>query len=243
MSADAVSALIIGNEVLTAKVTEANGAHLISRLRERGVTLVGVHFIRDEVDEIVEQLMACRRRARFVITSGGVGPTHDDVTVRSVARALRRSIVMVPEIEAKLRAHYGDAVKPAALRMAEAPEGSRLVRCEDARFPVLECDGVYMLPGVPQLFKVQLEAVLPELPGAPVTLRQLFLNARESELAAVLDAAAIKRPHVAFGSYPTWGEGVEYQVKLTIEHTDAREADAAAEELKAALKQHLVREG
>ncbi len=243
MSAPAVSALIIGNEVLTAKVTEANGAHLIRRLRERGVPLQSVHFVRDEVDEIIEQLVLCRRRARYVITSGGVGPTHDDVTVRAVARALRREVVRLPEMEARLRSFYGArAMPPEALRMAEAPAGSRLIACDDTRFPVLACDDTYLLPGVPALFRVQLEAVLPTLPGVPQVLRQLFLDARESEIAAALDAVALGRPQVAIGSYPTWGDQADHLVKLTVEHPDAREVEAAVAELRAALGRFIIRE-
>ena len=241
---NAVSAVIIGNEVLTAKVTEANAALLIRRFRERGVELASVHFIRDEVDEIVEQLTACRRRAKFIITSGGVGPTHDDVTVRAVSLALKREVVRLPEMEARIRSFFETrgAVPPEALRMAEAPSGSRLLPSEDIRFPVLACDGIYMLPGVPQLFRVHLETVLKELPGKPVVLRQLFLDASESEIAATLDAVAMSKPHVAIGSYPT-SDNADYRVKLTVEHVDAAEVDAVTDALKSSLAKFIVREG
>lgn len=240
-----VAAVIIGNEVLTAKVTEANGAHLIRRLRERGVALDSVHLVRDDVDDIVEQLAACRRRARFVITSGGVGPTHDDVTVRAVALALQRPVVRLPEMEARVRSYYGDRpVPPAALRMAEAPGGSELIPSGDARFPVLACDGVFMLPGVPQLFRVQLEAVLPRLPGVPVCLRQLYLSRSEADIAAALDAVALANPQVAIGSYPTWGEEADHKVRLTIEHLDPGRVEAAVAELRARLPAGaILREG
>lgn len=240
-----VAAVIIGNEVLTAKVTEANGAHLIRRLRERGVELDAVHLVRDDVDDIVEQLTACRRRARYVITSGGVGPTHDDVTVRAVALALQRPVVRLPEMEARIRGYYGDRPVPAeALRMAEAPAGSELLASTDARFPVLGCDGVFMLPGVPQLFRVQLEAVLPRLPGAPVCLRQLFLDRSEADIAAALDAVALANPAVAIGSYPTWGEEADHKVRLTVEHADAAQVEAAVEELRRRLPAGaILREG
>ena len=98
MTSSAVSAVIIGNEVLTAKVVEANGTHLIRRLRERGIELNSVHMVRDEIDDLVEILAACRRKTKFIITSGGVGPTHDDVTVRAVALTLQRSVVRLPEM-------------------------------------------------------------------------------------------------------------------------------------------------
>lgn len=222
MNPRAVCAVIIGNEVLTAKVTEANGALLVKRLRERGIELNSVHLVRDDVDEIVEQLLACRRRARFVITSGGVGPTHDDVTVRAVALALGRPVVRLPELEARIRGYYGDQPVPAeALRMAESPEGGTLVPSHDPRFPVLECDGVFMLPGVPQLFKVHLEAVLDHLPGQPRAMGQLFLSVGEPEIAARLDRIALERPQVAIGSYPVWGDGHDHRVRLTVEHDSA----------------------
>lgn len=236
MNPRAVSAVIIGNEVLTAKVTEANGTHLIRRLRERGVELSSVHFVRDEVDDLVEQLAACRRKTRFIITSGGVGPTHDDVTVRAVALTLQRPVVRLPEMEQRIRSYYADRQVPAeALRMAEAPEGSTLLPSDDLRFPVLECDGVFMLPGVPQLFKVQLEAVLLKLPGKPGVLRQLYLSVGEAEIAAALDAVAKKWPHVAMGSYPTWGDSADHRVRLTIEHESAAVVDETVAALEAAL--------
>ncbi len=236
MNPRAVSAVIIGNEVLTAKVTEAYGALLIRRCRERGVELQSVHVIRDEVDDIVEQLVACRRKARFIITSGGVGPTHDDVTVRAVALTLQRPVIRLPELEARIRGYYGERPVPAeALRMSEAPAGATLIPTEEGHFPVLECDGVFMLPGVPQLFRMHLEAVLAGLPGTPGSMRQLFLNVGEADIAAALDAVACARPHVALGSYPTWGEGVDHKVRLTIEHESADETAAALDALKAAL--------
>jgi len=236
MNAQAVSALIIGNEVLTAKVTEANGSLLIRRCRERGTELHSVHLVRDDVDDIVEQLVACRRHTRYVITSGGVGPTHDDVTVRAVALALRRPVIRLPEMEERIRGFYGDRPVPAeALRMAEAPAGATLIPSDDVRFPVLECDGVFVLPGVPQLFRVHLEAVLARLPGKPLSMRQLFLRAGEPDIAAALDAIALARPHVALGSYPTWGDGLDYRVRLTIEHESADETAATLEALKQAI--------
>lgn len=231
-----LSALIIGNEVLSAKVAEANGAHLIRRCRERGVEVQAVYFVRDDVDAIVEAIQLARRRAKFLVTSGGVGPTHDDVTVRAVALALAREVVRLPEMEQRIRAYYGERPVPAeALRMAEGPAGSTLLPSEDIRFPVLECDRVFMLPGVPQLFKVQFEAVLERIPGQPLSLRQLFLSVSEADIAAALDAVALARPSVAIGSYPTWDDTADHRVKLTIEHASAAETASTVAELRKTL--------
>ncbi|MFT3708008.1 MAG: molybdopterin-binding protein [Archangium sp.] len=231
-----LSALIIGNEVLSAKVAEANGAHVLRRCRERGVEVQSVHFVRDDVDAIVEAIQLARRRAKFLVTSGGVGPTHDDVTVRAVALALARDVVRLPEMEQRIRAYYGERPVPAeALRMAEGPAGSTLLPSEDIRFPVLECDRVFMLPGVPQLFKVQFEAVLERIPGQPLSLRQLFLRVGEADIAAALDAVALARPSVAIGSYPTWDDAADHRVKLTIEHASAAETASTVAELRKTL--------
>jgi molybdenum cofactor synthesis domain-containing protein len=241
MRAPVAAALIIGNEVLTAKVEEANGAHLIRRLREHGLPLCSVHVVPDDVDAIVEALALARRRARWVFTSGGIGPTHDDVTVRAVALALGRRVVVLPEMEALLTRAWGKkAPSSEAWRLAEAPEGSRLLHGAQSRFPVLACDDVYLLPGVPELFRAQLELCLAELPGAPVQVRELFLSVGEPEIAHALDAVALALPHVAIGSYPTWGDGAAYRVKLTVEHVDAAVVTAAVERLVRELPEGCV---
>ncbi len=229
------AAVVIGNEVLTAKVTEANGAWLIQRLRERGVLLQSVHFVLDDVDAIVEAVAAARRRAQWVLTSGGIGPTHDDVTVRAVGLALGRKVVRLPEMEALVREHYGAGITPEALRLAEAPEGSELVHQPQARYPVLVCDHVYMLPGVPQLFRLQLETVLARFEGRPGHLTVLYLGAVEAEIAGALDRIALDMPEVAIGSYPNFDPDAGYRVKLTVEHADEAPVARAIARLEAEL--------
>src|SRR5215472_13823449 len=110
--------VVIGNEVLSAKVQEQNGAHLIKRLRERGVPLRCLVIVLDEIDAIVEAVAAARRSAKYVITSGGIGPTHDDVTVRAVALALGRKVVRAGWLEERIREYYGGRTTREALRLA-----------------------------------------------------------------------------------------------------------------------------
>ena len=227
-----LAALIIGNEVLSAKVTEANGALLIQRCREVGVAVTSVHLVLDDIDAIIEALMLAKRRSRWVITSGGIGPTHDDVTVRAVALSLGRRVVQIPEMTQMIRAAYdGEVVPAAAMRLSEGPEGSRLHADPTLRFPVLECENIFMLPGVPQLFRLQLEVVLRGLEGSPVSLRTMYLNASESDIAAVLDRVALARPDVSIGSYPTFDPADEYRVKLTIEHAELEQVMQVVERL------------
>lgn len=224
------AAVIIGNEVLSAKVQDQNGALLIRRLREHGIPLRSLAVVLDEVDAIVDAVARARRTARYVFTSGGIGPTHDDVTVRSVALALGRPVVRLPEMEALVRHHYGERVGPGALRLADAPEGTELWAQEGTWYPVLTCDGVFMLPGVPQLFRLQLETVLARLERAPVHLRCIYLSSAETDIAEALDRVALAMPHVAIGSYPSF-DSAGHRVKLTIEALDGAPVEEAVARL------------
>ncbi len=229
------AAVIIGNEVLSGKVQELNGTHLIRRLRERGIALRWLTIVPDEVDPIVEAVSHARWVARYVFTSGGIGPTHDDVTVRAVALALGRRVVRIPKLEALVRGPDQQPVTAEALRLAETPEGTELLWREGIWYPVLHCENVYLLPGVPQLFKLQLETVLATLEGSPMRLRCLYLSLGETEIAHVLDRIAISMPQVAIGSYPEFDRAAGYRVKLTVENSEIELVDAAVARLRSEL--------
>lgn len=229
------AAVIIGNEVLSAKIRDANGALLIERLRACGIPLRAVEMVPDDVDVIVDAVTRARKRATHVFTSGGIGPTHDDVTVRAVALALGRRVVRLPEMEALVRKHYQANPTDEALRLAEAPEGTELWPQEGVWFPVLTCERIYMLPGVPQLFRIQLETVLRRIEHGTVVLRQLYLSAREPEIAKVLDAIALATPEVAIGSYPNFDRSLGYAVKVTVEHAEAGPVEKVMARLVAEL--------
>jgi molybdenum cofactor synthesis domain-containing protein len=240
-ASDRAAGLVIGNEVLSARVKERNGALLIERLRARGIPLTGLSIVPDEVDAIVEAFLLARRRARFIFTSGGIGPTHDDVTVRAVALAMNRPVVQLPELVASLtRAFSGRPVPAEALRLAEAPEGSRLIHGPRLEYPALACDDVYLLPGVPELFEAQLETVLDGFAARPVVTRSVFLDAHEHEVAPVLDAAALAVPEVEIGSYPTFDPKAGYRVKVTVEHAERARVDAMVERLVRELPARVV---
>jgi molybdenum cofactor synthesis domain-containing protein len=219
MERTGAAAIIIGNEVLTAKVVDTNGPHLIRRLRETGISLRSVEIVPDDVDAIVDAVARARARAAYVFTSGGIGPTHDDVTVRAVALALGRQVVRLPEMVALIRKR-SEFLTDEAMRLADAPEGAVLLPQEGTWFPVLTVDNIFLLPGVPQLFKLQLETVLTRLRGTPMHLRCLYLRLGESAIAAVLDRVALDMPHVAIGSYPVFDAALDYRVKVTIEASE-----------------------
>jgi molybdenum cofactor synthesis domain-containing protein len=235
MEQSGASAVIIGNEVLNAQVADENGAHLVRRLRVRGIALRSLTIVPDEVDAIVDAVVRARARARWVFTSGGIGPTHDDVTVRAVALALGRRVVRLPEMLALLERNYAELQSPEALRLAEAPEGTRLLHQDGSWYPVLACENVFLLPGVPPLFQRQLESVLETLPGSPLFVRALYLSRGEAEIAAALDRVALQMPGVDIGSYPQFGPHIDHRVRVTVEAAEQALVDAAVARLEREL--------
>lgn len=197
------AALVIGDEILSGKVAEANLAVLIPALRRRGVRLRRVAMVGDEVAAIAAEVAACAASHDVVITSGGIGPTHDDLTVTGVARAFGLPLVRSAELEAIVRERWGKEVNEAALRMADVPAGARLIPSEDGLLPLVVVRNVYLLPGVPSLFERKLAVLLGELgEHSPPFSLTLTVSRQETAIAATLDAVAAAFPEVKIGSYP-----------------------------------------
>jgi len=226
--------VIIGNEILSGKTEDTNSRFLIQELRELGVRLMRMHVVLDDADEIAAVVEACARRYDLVFTSGGVGPTHDDVTMLGVARAFGRPLVRHPELERQLRHFYGAEVTERNLQMAELPEGAELVGVGTMVWPIVVVGHVYVLPGVPQLLRRKFFAIRERFRGQPFHVRVVYSNADEGMLAGDLDAVVADFPDVEIGSYPRLIGGT-WQVKVTFESRDATRADAAQQALLARL--------
>jgi molybdenum cofactor synthesis domain-containing protein len=237
--ARSAAALIIGNEVLSGKVRDENGPYLVEALRRRGVELSRLYVVPDEPDAIVEALAALRPRAEVIFTSGGLGPTHDDVTVPAVARFLGRRVVRHAAMEALVRRHWGDAATPEAMRLADAPEGAVFFEAPGLWLPVLTVEELVLLPGIPRLFRMQLDAIADRFGDQPFHLRCLYLSVYEELIAGALSGVAARHPEVAIGSYPVLGE--DYKVKLTIESRRPERVEAAVEELLRVLPPEAIR--
>lgn len=234
--------LVIGNEVLSAKVTDENGPFLARRLRELGVRLASIQTVPDEEEEIGAALQRVRARHTWIFTTGGVGPTHDDVTLAAVARALGRKVIRDPRLEETLRAihrrhHAGEELPGEALRMADVPEGTRLEG--DPEYPTLVVENVVMLPGVPQFCRFQFERIAGTLAAPPFHLACLYLRVGEGPIAALLDRVVASHPEVEIGSYPRF-DGADHRVKLTVESKDEGKVLRARDALLAALPPGVV---
>lgn len=240
---DTAAAVIIGNEILSGKIVDENGPHLLRTMRELGVETRRVEVVPDEIDLIVDALHRCLHSAAHVFTSGGVGPTHDDVTIEAVARALGVRVVRHPELESLLRGFYGEKINDARLRLAEIPEGAELLwgDGQTLRYPAVLARNVLVLPGVPLLFRDKLDQVRERYRAEPISLQNLFLSEGEGAIAALLIEATDRFPHVAIGSYPRFDE-TDHKVKVTIESRDESAVEACTRFLRARLGTAVLRE-
>lgn len=231
--------LVVGNEILTGKVEETNGVWLAKQLYELGVTLKRIQVVPDEIDAIAEGVRSLRSVADTVFTSGGVGPTHDDVTVHGIAKALGREVVRVESIANLLKKYYGDKCNDDVLRMAEAPAGFELIECADRHWPVLAVENVVILPGVPEIFRRKFHSIRERFRSTPFAMEILHTSLDEGLLATHLNKIAALYPAVAIGSYPQFTDP-SWKVRVTLESKDAKAVEAATRELKSALGDTFV---
>ncbi len=231
--------LIIGDEVLSSKVADQNGPFLLQSLRAHGVQVVEMRVVGDRVEAIVEALRALKERATYVFTTGGIGPTHDDVTLAAVALAFGRRVVHHGELLARLHARFGAELSPARARFAEIPEGAHVVLGPEDLVPVISIANVFVFPGVPSLMRACFARVVDTLEGAPFYSAAVFLSASESEIAASLTLVQQAHPEVAIGSYPRFDQA-SYRVKVTLDARDHHALDRASRDLSAALKPEWV---
>lgn len=229
------AALVIGNELLSGKVEEANVAVLARALRGLGVQLERVVMVPDEVDLIAHEVKELSSRYDFLFTSGGVGPTHDDVTVEGVAKAFGTNVVESSELARMLREHYGDRCTDGHLRMALVPEGASLEVSKEVRWPTIRYANTWLLPGVPEIFRMKLPVAVARI-GADVAFvsRAVFTKMDEGDLRPLLDAVVARFPDVGVGSYPKWQDPT-YRTKLTFDGRDVARVDAAKDAFLALL--------
>src|SRR5215813_13476671 len=240
MPRDLLAAIIvIGNEILSGKVVDTNAPFLTRELRAIGVTLKRILTIPDEIDVIADAVREFRPRYDVVFTSGGVGPTHDDVTMEGIAKGLERRVVRHPVIEGRLREFYKEHVNDARLKMAEVPEGSELLVDGRLGFPTVKCENFYILPGIPELFEQKFEGLRERFAATPYTLRVIYTREGEGSIAEHLNSTLAAFPDLLLGSYPKLAHP-EYAVKLTLESKDPEYVERALAHLLGLLPPDTV---
>ena len=222
--------VVIGNEVLSGQVEEANARYLVKELRALGVQLMRIVVCRDDIDTIAKDVRELSDAYTHVFTSGGVGSTHDDLTLTAIARAFDAPIEPHPILMGMIEAHFGDRINDAVRRMGLLPRGAELLGLNELRFPLVRVRNVYVFPGVPEYLRAKFEWLKPQLADTPFVLKQVLLRVGEDRIAerlATLDAA---HTEVAFGSYPRFDTD-EYRTKITLECRDPDRVQAALDDL------------
>jgi molybdenum cofactor synthesis domain-containing protein len=215
---------IIGDEVLSASVRDVNTPFLLEGLRDLGAQVREVVQVADERAAIVEAVQRLHARCDVVITTGGIGPTHDDVTVAAVAEAFGVEVIEDPDILAVLASHA--PLTPGRRRLARVPDGAVPVWSSTFRWPVARMHNVWLFPGVPDMVRGLFADIRPLLPTSPRRTRAaLELSVEESVICEALDALAASRPNVAIGSYPqperSHDGRLTWRLRLTFEGADA----------------------
>ena len=231
--------ILIGNEILSGKIPDANAAYLCRELRALGVDVRRITVIPDEVQLIAEVVAEFSRDFDVVFTSGGVGPTHDDVTLEGVARAMTVPVVRDPVLADLIQRYSRGPVTEAALRMADIPDGAELVGGESVRFPTVLMRNVYVLPGVPEIFRAKFDALRERFRDQPIHLKNVFVSIGEGTLADYLNHLLADFPLLQLGSYPEFSNP-EYKVKVTLESRDRGYVEQALADFLARLPAEVV---
>ncbi|MGZ8310647.1 MAG: competence/damage-inducible protein A [Allosphingosinicella sp.] len=229
--------LVIGDEILSGRTQDRNVAPIASWLNLQGIRLAEVRMVPDDQARIVEAVNALRARHDYLFTTGGIGPTHDDITVDAIAAALGVPVVVHPRARAMLEAHYASrgGVTEARLRMARVPEGAELIENAASGAPGIRHGDIFILAGIPQVAAMMLDALTGQLEGGrPMLSRTIGCWVPESEVAELLGETERAHPGCQIGSYPFFREG-RVGANFVIRSTDERALEACLADLGARL--------
>ena len=231
--------LVIGNEILSGKVRDTNSAFLAVELRKLGVDLERILTIPDVIDLIADETRALSRDYDFVFTSGGIGPTHDDMTMDGIAQAFDREIVENQSMIERMERYSDKPLNDAMRKMAMIPDGAKILDVGGLWFPVVVVQNVHIFPGIPELFEKKFHSIRDRFSGVPFVLRKLYVRENESDIADILNTLLKKYPELMLGSYPRINEE-HYRVMLTLESRDESYVNAALDMLIKALPDDAV---
>lgn len=231
--------IIIGNEVLSGKTQDTNSHFLCRELRTLGVEVRRIAVIPDEIELIGSEAVLFSRQFDFVFTTGGVGPTHDDVTMAGIARGFGLRVVRHPELERQLRERHGQNINEARLRMAEVPEGAELVGEESLYAAVVRLGNIYIFPGIPKILHERFEVIKERFRDSPFFLKVVYVREGEGVIASLLNGLLADFPELLLGSYPVL-DNPDYKVKVTLESKNPHYLKQAFEKLLGTLPERAV---
>jgi FAD synthetase len=231
--------VIIGNEVLSGKTQDINSHFFCTELRRLGIEVQKISTIQDEIGLIGDEVAGFSKRYTYVFTSGGVGPTHDDVTIEGIAHGFGLKVVRHPAIEQRMRQRFGGDLNEARLRMANVPEGAKLLATEAVFAPIINIHNVYIFPGIPSILQERFHSIKEMFRDAPYYLKNVYVRYGEGVIAEMLNGVLAKFPQLMLGSYPVL-DVAEYKVKVTLESKDSTYLDQALQSFVASLPKDAV---
>jgi molybdenum cofactor synthesis domain-containing protein len=231
--------VIIGNEVLSGKTRDTNSHFFCTELRQLGVEVKKISTIQDEIEIIGKEVSDFSNRFDYVFTSGGVGPTHDDVTIEGVAYGLGLKVIRHPDIERRMRQRLGDQVNEARLRMANVPEGATLLATEAPFAAIIKIRNIYIFPGIPKILEERFHAIKESFRDMPYYLKNVYVRYGEGVIASILNELLAKFPDLMLGSYPVL-DLPDYKVKVTLESKDSNYLENALQAFVASLPKDAV---
>jgi molybdenum cofactor synthesis domain-containing protein len=230
--------LVIGDEILSGRTKDQNISYIAGYLAKIGIDLCEVRIVPDAASEIIAAVDGLRRRYDYLFTTGGIGPTHDDITADAIAAALGVEISEDPRaLRLLLEIIVPDDLNEARRRMARIPHGAELIENRISKAPGFKIKNVIVLAGVPAIMHVMLDAIAPQLVrGAPVIAETIFAgNFREGDYAAALEEVAAASPELTFGSYPAFRDG-RFLNEIVVRGKDAAKVAKAAAAVQAMLE-------
>jgi molybdenum cofactor synthesis domain-containing protein len=227
--------LVIGDEILSGRTKDKNIGFIAEYLTNIGIDLKEVRVVSDDEDEIIAALNALRARYTYIFTTGGIGPTHDDITADSVAKAFGVSIDYHPEVVARFRERFQDDLNEARLRMARIPDGAELIQSATILAPGFKIGNVIVMAGVPSIMQAMMDIVAPKLKsGIRMLSDTVRANAREGDIGGPLREIATAHPDTMIGSYPFVEDG-KPNTNLVVRSRDPDKLNAAMTDVKAML--------
>ena len=235
--------VLIGNELLSGSIQDKNLAHIAKTLEPKGIRVRETRIIADIESEIIDAINHLRKKYDYVFTTGGIGPTHDDITSDAIAAAFAVENVLQQEVFDLIQNYLNSKnveFTAAAQRMAYAPQGAQLIKTDQSIVPCYKIDNVFVMAGVPRIMRTMLDDVVEQLDtGLAIHNMAVHANVGEGEIAAALEAIQKRHPNIDIGSYPQDKDSTlsDYRVIFVVKGTDKQELQKACEEiLEACLK-------
>ncbi len=241
---DNASVLIIGNEILSGRTIDKNFNHIATKLNEHGISISESRIVSDNEQEIINAINELRNKYKYVFTTGGIGPTHDDVTAESVSKAFKVKLEINKEAYKVLEDYYielGSEFNDVRQRMARIPVGASLIKNDISAAPGFNIENVYVFAGIPKVMRSMLEEALKTIDKKDKVINfTVQVDAPEGEIAKILEKTIEKNTNVSIGSYPFYNTKDDYGVKIEISSLNKDSLNMAINDLKVYLSRESI---